>query len=114
MATTDNSFSKLELKALYEFAESKNIPQVELDNCLLNPIGEMELPNSLETRIEYLYDLCLMIIADGMVTKDEVNTLRKFCAKFEFIDENIDALCEYLLEGAKVNKPKKNILKELK
>lgn len=42
-----------------------------------------------------------MIWIDGVVTEDEYNTLRKFCKNFEFMDENINQICDYLLDCAK-------------
>ena len=48
-----------------------------------------------------------MIWADQEVTEDEYITLKKYCKKFEFLDENITQLADYLLDSAK-----KNISKE--
>ncbi|NPA43971.1 MAG: TerB family tellurite resistance protein [Chlorobi bacterium] len=114
MAMTDDEFSPEEWKMLYQFGEERGISADELDKILLNPTGDLTIPETVEKRIEYLYDLSRMIWADGKVTEDERRTLEKYCRKFEFLDENIPALTEYLLEAVKNGKSKNEILNELK
>jgi len=113
LAMVDGDFNPLEWKMLYKFAQDRNIEKSSLDKILLDPVGEIEIPQKIETRIEYLYDFAKLIWADGKVTEDERNTLKKFCRKFEFLDENIDKLSEYLLKSVKEGKSKEEILNEL-
>ena len=89
MALVDDNFSPLELKKLYLFAEERGIPKEELDKILLTPSENTDIPEKIETRIEYLYDLARMALADGIIHEDEKNTLKKYCRKFEFLEENI-------------------------
>ncbi|WP_291871048.1 hypothetical protein [Maribacter sp.] len=109
MAFSDDNFDLLELKMLYNFAEERGLSKDQLNEILLNPSQESVIPESLEEKIEYLYDLSLMIWADDIATEDEVNTLKKYCLKFEFLEENIDDICEFLLENAKVKTPLKEL-----
>ena len=109
IAFSDDNFDVLELQMLYKFAEDRGVNNEQLNEVLLNPSQESIIPESLEKKIEYLYDLALMIWADGVVTDDEVNTLKKYCLKFDFMEEHIDDICEFLLENAK----EKISLKEL-
>lgn len=113
MAMTDEDFSPSEWKMLYELAANKGIDKQNLDEILLNTTGQVEIPNDISKRIEYLYDLALMIWIDGEATPDEITTLKKYCRKFEFLEENIDELAKYLLESAKIKKSKEQILAEL-
>jgi len=114
MAMTDGDFSPLEWEMLYEFADERGVPKEEMDKILLSPSGTITIPETIEGRIEHLYDLARMIWADGKVTDDELVTLRKFCRKFEFLDENINELSNYLIESVKQGKSKEEILNELK
>ncbi len=114
MAMTDGDFSPEEWKMLYLFAEERGITQQELDRILLSTTGNIAIPETIELRIEYLYDLSRMIWADGKVTEDEKRTLSKYCKKFEFLDENIPQLTEYLLDAVKNGVSKNEILNELK
>ena len=79
MAFTDDNFHHLELKMLYDFAEDRGIEKEVLDNLLLNPsnINTM-VPEQLEDKITYLYQLSQMIWADGKVDDNERNTLKKY------------------------------------
>ncbi len=113
MAFADDNFDKLELEMLYKFASERGITKEQLDWILLNPSTETSIPKSLETRVEYLYDLAIMIWADGKVDEDEYIALKKYCKKFEFLDENIEALTDYLLESAKNGVRKDDIINSI-
>lgn len=114
MAFTDDNFNVLELQMLYRFAEERGIPREELDKLFLNPVSqEAVIPTELNARIEYLYDLTRIIWADGKITEDEMNTLRKYCRKFEFLDENIEDLSNYLIDCVQKGVQKHEIINQL-
>ncbi|NRR92792.1 hypothetical protein HSX10_14555 [Winogradskyella undariae] len=113
MAFSDDNFDVLEMQMLYKFAEERDITKEQLNEILLNPSHDSSIPESLELRVEYLYDLAIMIWADEKVTDDEYITLKKYCKKFEFLDENITELADYLLDSAKKGVTKEEIIKEI-
>lgn len=114
MALTDDNFDTLELQMLYHLAEERGIPREELDKLFLNPVNqEADIPEDLNIRIEYLYDLTRIMWADGKITDDELNTLKKYCKKFEFLDENIDELSSYLIDCVQKGIDKKEIINQL-
>lgn len=114
MALTDDNFDTLELQMLYHLAEERGIPREELDKLFLNPVNqETDIPENLNIRIEYLYDLTRIMWADGKITDDELNTLKKYCKKFEFLDENIDELSSYLIDCVQKGIDKKEIINQL-
>ena len=114
MALSDDNFDVLELQMLYHFAEERGIPKEELDKLFLNPINSnLNIPSDLNTRIEYLYDLTRIIWADGQINDDEVNTLKKYCKKFEFLEDNIDELVKYLIDCVQKGIKKEAIINEL-
>ncbi len=113
MAFADDNFDVLEMQMLYKFAEEREISKEQLNEILLNPSHDSSIPASLELRIEYLYDLAVMIWADKEVTEDEYTTLKKYCKKFEFLDENITQLADYLLDAAKKSISKEEIIKSI-
>ncbi|WP_298499826.1 hypothetical protein [uncultured Algibacter sp.] len=110
MAFSDDNFDVLEMQMLYKFANDRGFTKEQLDHILLNPSHESIIPESLEEKIEYLYDLALMIWADEVVTEDERITLKKYCLKFGFVEENIEELSQFLLKHAKDNLPKAELL----
>lgn len=113
IALSDENFNHMEMQLLYKFAEERNISSSELDKILTGSVGEITIPESLEERIEYLYDFAQMIWADGEITDDELHALNKYCKKFEFLEENITELSNYLLKSAKEGKTTEEILSEL-
>lgn len=113
IAFSDDNFDVLEMQMLYKFAQERGLTKEQLNDILLNPSHNSSIPESLEMRVEYLYDLAIMIWADEKVTDDEYNTLKKYCKKFEFLDENISELTEYLLDCAKKNVSKYEIIKSI-
>ncbi|SHH42549.1 tellurite resistance TerB family protein [Flavobacterium defluvii] len=114
MALSDDQFDVLELQMLYHFADERGIPKEELDKLFLNPINtEFIVPETLNTKIEYLYDLTRIIWADGKITDDELNMLRKYCRKFDFLEENINDLSDYLIDCVQKNIGKEEIISQL-
>ncbi len=114
IAIADDDFANIELEMLYKFAEGKGIAKDELLDMLTAPTDfSVHIPESLEMRVEYLYDFACMIWADGEVTEDEYNTLKKYCRKFEFLEENVVQMTDYLIDCAKKYLPKEEILANL-
>jgi uncharacterized tellurite resistance protein B-like protein len=114
MALSDDNFHILELQMLYHLAEQRGIPKEELDKLFLNPVNQQsEIPEELNTRIEYLNDLTCIMWADGIIELDELNALKKYCKKFEFLDENIDELANYLVDCVQKGLDKQEIINQL-
>ncbi|MDT7832029.1 hypothetical protein RQM59_06535 [Flavobacteriaceae bacterium S356] len=113
IALSDENFSHLEMQLLYQFAAERGVDNNELDRILTSHTGEIHIPEKLEDRMVYLYDFAQMAWADHVITEDERTTLKKYVKKFEFLDENVEALTTYLLESAQQEKSREDILKEL-
>jgi len=110
IACSDENFDVLEMKQLYKFAEQRGVDTEHLNSILINPVQRMEVPTSIEKRIEFLYDLAIMIWVDKVVTEDEYNLLKKYCRTFEFLNENITEICDYLIDCAKKEKQLQEVL----
>lgn len=115
MAICDDDFSASELKMLYKTAEERGISAKNLDEILLNPINSKSLiPETIEEKVEYLFDLTVMIWADGVVTENEYSTLKKYVSMFGFVEENVKDIADYFIEAVKLGKAKQDILNDLK
>lgn len=115
MAICDDIFSPLELRALYKSAEDRGISKKNLDEVLMNPINsKIAIPESLEDKIDYLYDLTVMIWADGEVSLNEKAALEKYVLMFGFLEENTLQIVDYLIESVKEGKTKTDIFNDLK
>lgn len=113
MAFSDDNFDSSELKMLYLFAKERGVSQEQLQQILINPIEETDVPETLNDKIDYLYDLAQMIWADNVITVDEKNTLIKYCKIFGFLDENVVELADYLLECAQKGLSKEDIINQI-
>lgn len=114
MALADDHFSELELKMLYNFAEERNIPSEELDKILLSPSNsKVTVPDNMEEKIGYIYDLTEMIWADEEVSPNERSALEKYIVLFGFLPENAEALADYFLESVKNGKTAHEIINEI-
>ncbi len=115
MAVCDDDFSALELKMLYRCAEDRGISPKNLDEILMNPINlKSWVPQTIEEKVDYLYDLTAMIWADGTVSPNEYSALQKYVVMFGFLEENATAIVDYLIEAVKTGKNKSEIIYELK
>ena len=112
MALADSRFDEKEIAILYRIGEERGIPKETIDAMLLSPplAVNLDLPDTLSEKIEYLYDYAKMILADGVVHDDEVNTLEKFCTKFQFEEKNVATIAQLLIEAARNNIPKTELL----
>jgi len=112
MALADTTFDEKEIAVLYKLGEEKGIPKEKIDTMLLNPVSsaDVQVPETLPEKIEYLYDYAKMILADGVVHDDEIKTLEKFCSKFQFEENNIPLITQLLIEAAKNDLPKKDLI----
>jgi uncharacterized tellurite resistance protein B-like protein len=104
MALSDSQIDTVELEALYKIGEEKGIAKTEIDEIILKPNQvKFAFPNSLEEKIVYLYDFARIILADGIVDKNERTTLELFCTRFGFEQENTSKIADFLLASAKEN-----------
>ncbi len=113
MAASDGEFSKTELIMLYKYAAEKGVSKEELDSILLNPIGVIEIPSLIQTKIEFLYDLANMMWADGEVVEDEENTLKKFIKSFGFMEENVPEMTKFFIQSIRDKVTKEDIISQL-
>lgn len=114
IAISDDDFDSMELEMLYHFAEEKGIDKDQLLELLIAPNDfSSYIPETLEKRVEYLYDFARMIWADKKVTEDEYVALKKYIKKFEFLEENVPAMADFLIDCAKKELPKEEILSQL-
>ena len=101
IACSNENFDMLELKQLYEFAVHRGVDAQQLQRILIDTVFGLSIPETLDERIEYLYDLAVIIQADQNVSNDKYKLLRKFAKNFQFADENIEQICDFLLESAR-------------
>lgn len=112
MALSDTQIETIELETLYKIGQEKGVEKSEIDQVILNPDKvKFTFPKTLDEKIIYLYDFAKIILADGIVDKNEQRTLELFCNKFGFEEENIAGIADFLIASAKDNLQINEILK---
>jgi hypothetical protein len=105
IALADFQIETVELEALYNIGQEKGVEKSEIDELILHPDKvRFILPETLEEKIIYLYDFAKIIIADGIIDKNEIKSLELFCNRFGFEEINVPAIREFLINSAKENK----------
>lgn len=106
MALADKSIDVRELELLYRIGLEKGIGKAEIDRFITNSESvDILVPESLELKAEYLYDLVRMAWADGRIDPEEERTLESFCRKFGFKEENISAITGFFIDQAQRDVP---------
>lgn len=99
IAMSDGVISDEENEFLVRLANKLNISQADFkkilkdyDSHTINP------PVSYDHRLERLYDLARMVMADHIRSKDEVRLLRKFCVGLGFHAVNVKYISKKALD----------------
>ncbi len=111
MALSDEEVDTKELEMLYRIGEERAVSREEIDHLLVHSADtEFISPGSVLEKIACLYDFALIAWADGKIDPAEKQLLQKFCIRFGFQEENIDTICQFLLDEAQQDTPKEKIL----
>lgn len=114
MAVADGEFAPQEREAIYKLAEQQGISP-ETINKLVTEVGPPSvMPNDLEEKIAFLYDLTQIAWADEKIDPAERTMIKKFVVKFGFPKENADGIIDYFLEKVKGKQSVEQIMNELK
>lgn len=114
MALADARIDFRELKELYKIAERKGVDQKQIEEWLLTPCeSKSYVPDSSEKKMEFLYDLARVIVADNHVDDSEIEVLKKYCVRFGYEYEIIPETIEFLIQNAKDDIPLDHLFKKL-
>ncbi|MCM1318551.1 MAG: TerB family tellurite resistance protein [Bacteroides sp.] len=71
------------------------------------------LPEQIEEKIDFLYQLAQIAVCDGRVDDSERKLLERYALKMSFVSENIPQIIEFLLEKAENDIPSKQVISEI-
>ncbi len=110
IALADFELHPNELCTLYAIGERRGVDREQIDAILLTPHeASPTIPEDPLDRVECLYDVALMIQADGVVEPRERRALKRMCAVFGFAEENVIGITDFLLDQAAANVPAEQI-----
>ena len=99
LAYADGKLEKNEITAIATFAARENVDVEEVQKMLdgkdkVNFIP----PQSEEDKVQYLYDLVLLMIADGNINEKEYALCKAVADQFGYREEAIDILLKKIIE----------------
>lgn len=113
LALSDERFDLTELKTLYSIGVERGIEPEQINQLALTANIEPKVPDSIDEKVECLYDLARMAWADGKIEQEEREIIKKCVIRYGFLPENAANIVDYFLESAKENKSITNILNEI-
>ncbi len=93
LALADDMITVGEEKLLKKLAKRFHILDEKYKEVLENPNDYSQVtPHGYDERIEHLYDLAMMVFADGEASKEEAKVLKKICIGLGFPLDNVEKI----------------------
>lgn len=110
----DGIVSAKELEALYRIGRERyHISSEEINKAIISSGTSFIVPEDIEERIRILYEMAELAWADGEIDQTEKVLLRRYTIRFDFMEENADAIVEFLLQQIKANKSFDEVIKTI-
>lgn len=113
LALVDEDFDMREVFLLTELCKKYNVNLNEISIKLTSTEHEVLIPESVEERIKYLYELTQMAWADNIIQDCERDMLRNYALRYDFLEENVDSIVGYLIDSVRDGKTLESIYQEL-
>ena len=113
MALSDEEFDFTERQVLYEIGVEHGITPEQINEVILTTNIAPAVPETIEGKVECLYDLVRMAWADGKIEPEERDIVKKCVVRYGFMPENAGGIGDYFIESVKNNKSKADILNEI-
>lgn len=109
LALVDEDFDMREVFLLTELCKKYNVNLNEISIKLTSTKHEVLIPESVEERIKYLYELTQMAWADNIIQDCERDMLRNYALRYDFLEENVDSIVDYLIDSVRDGKTLESI-----
>lgn len=110
VAKADGKVEDSESQFLHRTGRRFGFTDAEIDKLILS--GDTQLytaPYELQKRFDQMYDITAMLLADGVVTEQEMSIARRFAIAAGFHEDEIEYLLNMLTEGLKNNKDEEDL-----
>lgn len=102
LSMADGKVEKMELASIAAVCSREGISQLEVEKILQNPDSvDFVPPKSKEKRVQYLKDMCLLMMSDGHIDENEVAVCKLTAEALGFRHEIIDAMVIKLIDELK-------------
>ena len=114
MILSDNEIDPKELEMLFQIGTEYGISKEEIREIVLLPGSDEVVPNTLEEKIAYLYDLTRIVWADGRVDPEERSMMVRFVLRFDFLPENASRIVDFFLDAVQKGQSLDEIKQQIK
>ena len=105
MVLADGIIDAKELETLYRIGtEQYGLTQDEIIATVRGAGSSFIIPDTLEGKVRFLYNLAEIAFADGVIDYTEVELMKRYIAKMGFENQNIDGIADFLFQAAKDGK----------
>jgi len=113
LALADGYLDFQELQTLYELGVEHGIEPEQINRIVLTADIPPTIPDTIDRKIEYLYDLTRLAWADGKIAAEERSVIEKCVIHYGFLNENAKGIVDFLIDAVKENRSKTDILNEI-
>ena len=111
MVLADGVIDPLELETIYRIGtESYGLTQDEITDSLQNAGTSLQLPQTIEDKVKFLFNLAEVAWADGVIEPSEKELQRKYVIHLGFEEENAHQITEFMLNAVEKGQTVEEIL----
>lgn len=114
MVIADGLISAKELETVYNLGRNVyNLSEEEINKYIVSADVSYVEPETLEDKVRVLYQLATIAWADKNIDPNERDLLKRYVILYQFEEENIDSIVEFLLERVKNDCSIESVLSEI-
>lgn len=105
MVMADGIVSAKELETLYRIGrENYGLSTEEINKAIVSSGTSFLVPEEAEEKVRILYEMAEIAWADGDIDPTERNLLRRYATRLGFMEENAEAIADFMLQQVKEGK----------
>lgn len=115
MILADGIIDVKELEVLYRIgSEQYGLDATEITKAVRDSGSSFIVPAALDDKVQLLYNLAQIAVADGNVDDSEREIMKKYISRVGFLEENADGIAQFLFDAAFKNLSLSEVLEQLK
>ena len=99
MVVADGVIDIKELETLYRIgSEQYGLTSQDINNSVLKKGTSFIVPENMESKIKFLYNLATIAWADGVLEESEKELMHKYIIRLGFLKENTEAIADFIFD----------------
>ncbi len=113
VAMADGLIDQAETEMLHRFGLKMGLADSEIDELIESSRKQAyNPPYEFQKRFEQLYEIVKMVLADGVIDKNEMRLANSFATKLGFSEDEIPGLMVLLISGIRIGKDDEDLFEE--